>query len=440
MSKHYRHLCIGISFLVMIPTQLYAIFAPPPPAPGWDHIVWQNNNQQAVGAVLNDIKLAPSVDMDTILTEIGTLSDAQIQEVFNQISGQTQTSLSQVNHQVIGTFHKSMSNRICSLRNVSANGLFANSNIRIQASNITGDSAKDIAVIRDSQIDQNDSIYHTPQKWGVWGTLSATLGDRESENSTPGYSFTVQASSLGIDYQLTPELLVGFTAGYADSKVEYSPGSDRSDIYNSMIGIYSSYDVGSWYIDSMLSFADSKYRTRRHLTVGGIRRTAKGDFDGTDLSCYFETGLRYSCNGILVEPLMAYEFGYLRQDGYTETGAGSLNLDVDSNSSTLHNGSLGVRLSKELFRDPDWIISGQLRGRWLHSFADTSQSSSVRFASETGGFFSIEDNELNRDIAIIGLGITANLKRNTNLYFDIDNKLSSDNNVYMLAFGIEHRW
>ena len=58
---------------------------------------------------------------------------------------------------------------------------------------------------------------------------------------------------------------------------------------------------------------------------GTLDRSAKADFDGWDYGGRFETGLNFfRLGGAVFEPLAAFSYARVEQEGFSESGAGSL--------------------------------------------------------------------------------------------------------------------
>jgi len=182
--------------------------------------------------------------------------------------------------------------------------------------------------------------------------------------------------------------------------------SGNEDSYQgSLYGSYTSLDK-KWYVDAALGYSMNRYDTKRYLTFGTINRTARGSYDGSDMSGYMESGYLLPVKGVSITPYASFLALESRRDGFTESGAGALNLDTDSERTTSLQGSLGVRLAKEFAIGSAFSLTPQLSARWVHEFGDTSANLTARFSGAPSGSFTVSSDTYNRDSGVFSLGLT----------------------------------
>src|SRR5690606_36640368 len=67
---------------------------------------------------------------------------------------------------------------------------------------------------------------------------------------------------------------------------------------------------------------------RRRFDIPAINSQASGQYDGWQAQAYLERGLSVHSGGWNLQPYAAMQYLYLRQNQLTESGAGTLDLDV----------------------------------------------------------------------------------------------------------------
>jgi len=82
---------------------------------------------------------------------------------------------------------------------------------------------------------------------------------------------------------------------------------------------------------------------------------------------------------------------------------------------------------------------GQLRGRWVHEYGDTYASATSNFVGYSSTF-TISDEKLARDSAVLGCGITAALSDNSELFVNYDTTINKDLTANLFSAGLEYRW
>ena len=95
-----------------------------------------------------------------------------------------------------------------------------------------------------------------------------------------------------------------------------------------LFGGYFLRDFTSAYVLAAASAGFSGYNETRHIAFGNVNATAQGQYSGWQPSGYFEYGRRYQWGRTMLQPYAALQYIYLRQNGFTETGAGVLNQSV----------------------------------------------------------------------------------------------------------------
>ena len=366
-------------------------------------------------------------------------SNDQVRGAYDELCGQTRPQLTPVTAADTSKFMGIVSDRL----NYANQGL----------SYYGYGSGPLLAMAGPDKTNDNTSIYDTSpnfalgngttnfidQKLGFWGKGYGVFGDRDTEGGVPGYEYTVYGTSFGLDYQITDRSLLGITAGYSDSDVDSSLAGNKSDISSTHIGIYGNKNTDDWHFDSILTYSFLEYETERIVNLMGER--LKGDSDGQGISGYVEA--RYDWRDLdswLLQPLASFQFSYLGLDSYTESG-GTSSLGYDDQSYNSYKGSLGIKVSKELFkRNNDRSAHIQLRGRWVHEFGDDNSSVDAHFASDPGVVFKVSDEDIDRDSAVLGAGFNAVLSRHTRLSLGYDAQLNNDDNMHILSAMFVYRW
>ncbi|MDI9432361.1 MAG: autotransporter domain-containing protein [Planctomycetota bacterium] len=285
----------------------------------------------------------------------------------------------------------------------------------------------------------NGSPYLSDSPWGFWAKGYGLFGNRDHSLEAPGYDYRTYGLSVGLDYQFTETLLIGLTGGYADTHVNYDRSRDDSDLRAMHFGFYGSVNTGRAYLDSLLTYSDLDYDTQRYVDLTDER--LEGEFGGYAVSGYFETGFDWRhVGGWLVQPLASFQLSYLGLDNYRESG-GDAALGFKRQSFESYIGSLGAKVSKELLRDSATSrLAVQFRARWLHEFGDTRSDVNTYFASDPTVVFNIRNESIDRDSAVLGLGLGAELNRSTRLYVDYDTRLNADDTAHLISAGLQHRW
>ena len=260
-----------------------------------DASVARTENQRSLGSALNQIAEGGGNDLTMTLQQLQT--GDEVRRAYDQLSGQTTPSLAPVTV-AGGTRHVGMiAGRLRSAADWFSRdiGLGESSDRLVSGTDSVGIDAGQYLFAAG-----NGSPVLGDRPWGVWGKGYGLYGDRESESGVPGYQYTVYGAGFGVDYHFTDSLLLGLTGGYSDGDINYSGSRDSSDVSATHGGLYGGYEASLWYLDSILTYADLDYETRRFVDLTGER--LEGDPQGDMLTGYLEAGLNLWRCGLDLHP------------------------------------------------------------------------------------------------------------------------------------------
>jgi outer membrane autotransporter protein len=167
---------------------------------------------------------------------------------------------------------------------------------------------------------------------------------------------------------------------------------------------------------------------------------ANADYKGNEYSGYAEVGYKLDLGGVVViQPMAAFQVAYLMQDSYMETGAGDLNLIVDSRATSSYQSYLGVHISKAS-NMVNFVLKPDARVKWAHEFSSDEDLINARFSSSGSRSFTVVSACPNRDTAIAGVGLTGGFNKNLSMYIQYDAELNSDYVSHTGMIGLRFSW
>jgi len=277
-------------------------------------------------------------------------------------------------------------------------------------------------------------------RWGIWARAYGAAGDRDGDDIASKYDYNIYGTILGLDWKVSEKFFLGLSGSYTDTHLDFDELTDKGEVNSYQSALYGSYSSGPWYVDGLFSYARNRYDTSRGILFGSINRTAKGDYDGDEVSGYLEGGYRFKYRGFDVQPLASLQVIYLSQESYTEKDAGALNLVVDEEDTTSLVGTLGVRVAKEFDMSKGVKVIPEVRARWAYEFSNEDYLVNARFEGSTTGSFRVEGDKPNRNSGLLGLGFTIRAHKNFNFSVDYDADVSGDRTVQALRAGVTFTW
>jgi outer membrane autotransporter protein len=284
------------------------------------------------------------------------------------------------------------------------------------------------------------------QPLDFWMQGIGSFGQLKNDGNATGGNYTISGMSGGMDYRVSPKLLVGLAGGYShDNAGVGGPGANGAvDAYQ--IGGYGGYVSGPWHLDSILSYGFLHTDTKRFINVPGpmpIYQEADGKYNGGVLSLSAEGGYAFKLNCLTVEPTIGLDYAHLFQGGFSETGTASdgnnYGLNVNHVNMDSVRSELGVRLAAQ-FGKPDGVqIIPALHGVWEHEFADRYADLNANFVGGSGDFV-VRGVELGADTAVLGAGLTVGFNKSIQGFANYNANLNSKNESSTISGGLSISW
>lgn len=175
--------------------------------------------------------------------------------------------------------------------------------------------------------------------------------DIDPENcANCGYDAQIGAAMVGVDWAVDGGGIVGAFAGLGPGAINFQVdyGTQSEDVTQAMAGIYGSLvpKDGALYVQGFVLGGYYEIDRTRQVSLPGVdTRTATSQNDSWGLSAGGELGLNLNLDErTVLQPFMGVTWGQYWGGSYAETGAASLNLQVQSQSANEWQPTAGARL------------------------------------------------------------------------------------------------
>jgi len=270
-----------------------------------------------------------------------------------------------------------------------------------------------------------------------FGGASDVDGTSEAE----GFRSSTGGVSAGLDYRPDPDGVVGLMVGGAWTDVSGEGLAGDADLGSFSVGLYGGHRFDKLYANLLLAYTHHDVDTTRDILIGGVTRTAEGDHDGDEFDGNLEVGLDLGEGTFQAQPFVGLSYTGLHESGFEETGAGALNLDVDSSTTDSLRSALGVRVAWNLKSSGGVRWIPQLQARWEHQMLDSDTETSAAFPGMTGApSFTVSGVDMNRDAAVIGAGLGARFSGSVGAFVGYEGRFGDQEVDHQGQGGIEIRW
>jgi uncharacterized protein with beta-barrel porin domain len=380
-----------------------------------------NSNQQGVGTMLNRVAGATSGDLDTVLHAIDYLPDsAGVRDAFKQISPEKAGALSNLGFAAATFQMRHLATRTTNLRFVQGQGGagsgLTSGGLNFNYSKLDGLMLAYNGASLSNLFSARQGFQAPESRWGFYLDGGAAFGRQSASVNQTGYSFSLGGFTLGADYRVRDHLLVGLATGYSHTSAGFFGSGGRVNANAVPVNAYAAYLPGALYAYGSLGYALNLYDLRRNLNFNGITRGAASSTAGHQCNLYGEAGYDFRLSRFILTPSATLAYSGWWMGGFTEQGAGALNLKVGAQSADSLQSGLGGRVTLPL-RAGSVKIVPQGYAFYQHEFANGSRRLNASL-SQGGSGCSFQTDAAGRNYALVGASVTAALKQN--LYAQIN--------------------
>jgi len=225
----------------------------------------------------------------------------------------------------------------------------------------------------------------TNQKIGFFINTRVDTGEKDASTQETGFDFDAYGITAGMDMRVSNGLVVGFAAGYGNTKADYtsSNGSMEMDGY-SLAAFGTLYKKDRYYVDGIVNLTHNKFdSSRTFVTPNNVTQTAIGETDGNVLTVGLGMGYEDHIKDVTIGPFVRLNYTRVDIDGFSETGAGPVGMQVDKQELSSFEGIIGFQASK-IISQPWGVLIPQLRVEMVHEFENESRIVNARFLGAVG--------------------------------------------------------
>ncbi len=203
-------------------------------------------------------------------------------------------------------------------------------------------------------------------RWTAWGSGYGMVGQAHSQSGYSGYDYRDYGTIVGLEHGGSLAYRKGLFYSFGDVQLDTSTTSGRGTANHHLFGAYLARAAGFGYSILTGSIGYDRYKTLRSAAFAGAN-AIRGDTTGWQSVVYAEQGISWQTRFGTLQPYVGLQYLHLRQNAFTETGGGALNLDSFGDDNDSLRGVLGGRIMKQ-WEQAAWKPSLSGHAHWLHEF------------------------------------------------------------------------
>jgi autotransporter-associated beta strand protein len=380
----------------------------------------QNPVQRAVGSALDSTAPNATGDYALVIGTMAGLTASQVQPILASLSGANYAAFSSAMVQGAQLFMNNFASQAG--RNGSPTG---NRVALAEACDVACDAT-------------------ASPRWGAWGGAVGGLGTIGAGASQGAVTYNAGGFAAGLDRAFTDSFRAGVTVGSSAGTQWVSGFNGQGNTGTVQFGLYGNYADGPVYADALFGYAYSSNRMTRQIVIPGLQsRTAWGQAGANQFFGQFETGYRIDVGtraDAYVTPFARLQAYTGTQNGFTESGAQSLDLSVAQQTTNSLRSVIGAQFGTSM--DMGWRekLAMQVRLGWSHEYADVSRPVTAALGGAPAAPFTTFGVSPTRDGVLLGFGASTAIAEATSLYLRYEGTLAGQDSSHALTAGVRMTW
>ena len=373
-----------------------------------------NWKQAAVGAMLNGVAPTATGDLANVLNVIDFLpTGGAVGSALQQISPEKAQALSDLSTTAVAAETQSLSHRM--------------TNLRYGIDDMGGAGGAGSYILNG---------------WSLFVDPSLFAGTRSTTMDRTGYDFTGEGFTMGMDRKVADNLLVGLATGYTHASASFSGSGGSADLGLVPISLYAAYMPRSFYIFGTTGYALNLYDLNRQISFsspgGSVSRVASSSPVGNLFNFYGEAGYDVKFKPLVVTPIVSMSYSHLGIGSFTETGAGSLDLNVSSQSVDSAQSGIGVKVAAPAASDLMKAVP-QVYATWQHEFCYGKQDINASLINTPGAStFGWETEGARGNFANVGGDLSMFVRKDLSIHFSYNAVVGCGDTTHIFSAGL--RW
>jgi fibronectin-binding autotransporter adhesin len=258
--------------------------------------------------------------------------------------------------------------------------------------------------------------------WNAWVMATGQFSNSKGWQGVPSSTNNAGGFLAGVDYHWSDEFATGIFGGYQYSQADFSGGgyAKGNGVY---FGLYSAYTNSSgFHADAIVGGGYTGFQTRRPIAFGSINRAATADSGVGLFNISINLGKDWNAGHFRFGPVAGVQYTYAGTSPFTEQGADSLDLGVDSFGANSLRSSLGLRAAYTWQISERLTLVPEIRALWVHEFLAQPLSISSALDGGRASSFNYETGDTNTDSLFGGAGIGLRLgdRLTASLFYNIN--------------------
>jgi outer membrane autotransporter protein len=253
-----------------------------------------------------------------------------------------------------------------------------------------------------------------PNPYTMWLKGFGRYAHQDPRGASQGYRLSNGGAAFGVEKELSEEFRAGVALGASRSWMRSQANAGRTDIDSWQLSWHGGFKPVSspLYVNGALTYMYNEYEGSREIRVGGLPlRSASAGYHAHLFGTTVEAGYAVPFLRAVFTPLASLSYNRLNVGSYEESGAGALNLRVDSQGYDRLRLGFGGKMEHDL-KFSLGTLTSEVHARYLYDPISDAAEISCSF-SGGGTAFAVAGNGPAKSGANLGGSLKLAAKKNT---------------------------
>lgn len=396
-------------------------------------------NQRAVAGAFDAAMAANGSAYAASIAALDTLSAAGVHSALDRLSGEVYTGVATTALALGDRFGSEI--RREGFASSAAEGQFTGNRVQFASldamASLDTDASSKPSSSRSSSSKSSSSV---DKPWGMWLSGYGQTGRVSGDGNAHDLNETISGGVGGLDYQVDPRLRIGLAVGAGHANFSLDNDGGRGSIDQTQAALYGGYDWGKVYLNGQLGIAAGRWRVQRDVSLPGLPGVAIGTATETQALTWLESGYRLDLTrNVTLTPFAGFSFDRVWQNGVSESGAGALDLSVNSRATNSAKSELGTRFNG-VVPIAGTLVASEVSLGWAHDYADVSRIATAAFSTDPAVTFQVAGARQSRDSAILGAGLAVTLNAQARVFVRYDGVVADSYDSHAVSGGVRFVW
>ncbi|HWB50243.1 MAG TPA: autotransporter domain-containing protein [Stellaceae bacterium] len=297
--------------------------------------------------------------------------------------------------------------------------------------------AADAAAAQTAAVPAGPSAANPFKLWaqgvGGWQNL-------RSDGQVPGMTQSLGGVIAGADAVIAaiPGLRAGAAFSFTSGNLDGGGESGSTDAYR--FALYGTQSFGAGFVEGRVGYGHDDMVTSRFIDFAGLNLAPTAGTSGDEVSTRFGAGYGFDAGRVRLEPSAAIAFDHVSRDAFSESGAGTLGLNVGAGSLDSLRLSIGARAASAFDLGGGFIARPVVQARFEEHVLDEQPTSTMSFIGAPAVPFLIEGVKPGQQSALLNGGLTVGNGSGIAMFAAYTAELRAHETTQAVVGGVRITW